>query len=433
MKQSLIEKYDIQAPRYTSYPPVPYWEKSPSEEEWFQDIEKTFLSKGRSADIYIHIPFCRQICHYCGCNRIASSNNDLMDKYVSTLLLEWEMYGKRLGDFSIASLHLGGGTPTWLKEELLDRLLQGISSAQFSGSVEVDPRVTSKNHLKILYKKGLRRLSMGIQDFHPEVQKKIGRIQELETVKNLVLEVREIGFEELNFDLIFGLPSQTEESLTWTFNQVAKLRPDTIAFYSFAYVPHFAKNQSNIDLADVPQGSEKRKLYELGRELLFKNGYIEIGMDHFSLPSSSLAKALREKKLTRSFMGYTVRKAPVLIGLGCSSISSSSLSFIQNEKDISKYSEAIHQGHLSIFKGHKQTDEDLETEKIIQDIMCLGEANIPCSKLIGLDDFLTDQLIQLKGEMLVVTEEGRPFLRNIAYAFDHRAHKNSRTGFSRTI
>lgn len=433
MKQSLIEKYDIQAPRYTSYPPVPYWEKAPTEDEWFQDIEKTFSNKGRSADIYIHIPFCRQICHYCGCNRLASSNQELMENYVSTLLQEWSLYRKRLGDFSLASLHLGGGTPTWLREELLSKMLDGVSQSNITGSVEVDPRVTSKGHLKILFKKGLRRLSMGIQDFHPDVQNKIGRIQELELVQNIVTQVREVGFEELNFDLIFGLPSQTEESLTWTFEQVAKLRPDTIAFYSFAYVPHFAKNQSHINLSDVPQGIQKRRLYELGRELLFNYGYIEIGMDHFALPSSSLSVALKEKKLTRSFMGYTVRKAPVLIGLGCSSISSSSLSFVQNEKDVETYSTPIQQGRLPIFKGHKQTLEDIETEKMIQEIMCLGETYIPENKKVILSDFLSDHLIKIQGQQLLVTEEGRPFLRNIAYAFDHRAHKNSKTGFSRTI
>ncbi len=433
MKQSLVEKYDIQAPRYTSYPRVPYWENAPTENEWFQDIEKTFLDKGRSVDIYIHIPFCRQICHYCGCNRLASSNQELMENYVSTLLQEWGLYRKRLGDFSLASLHLGGGTPTWLKEELLSKLLNGVSEFTLAGSVEVDPRVTSKKHLEILYQKGLRRLSMGIQDFHPEVQNKIGRIQELELVQKMVAQVRDIGFEELNFDLIFGLPSQTEESLTWTFEQVAKLQPDTIAFYSFAYVPHFAKNQSHINLSDVPQGIHKRRLYELGRELLFSNGYIEIGMDHFALPSSSLAVALKEKKLTRSFMGYTVRKAPVLIGLGCSSISSSSLSFVQNDKDIENYNIPIQQGRLPIFKGHKQTLEDIETEKTIQEIMCLGETHIPENKKVILSDFLADHLIEIQGQRLLVTEEGRPFLRNIAYAFDYRAYKNSKTGFSRTI
>lgn len=433
MKQSLIEKYDIQAPRYTSYPPVPYWEKAPASSEWFGHIAKTFEEKNQSCDLYIHVPFCQQICHYCGCNRIKSSDQDLMRQYVETLLLEWKLYKKNLGDFNIASWHLGGGTPTWLTPFLLEMLLEGISSRSLSGSVEIDPRVTSEEHLRLLFQKGIRRLSLGIQDFHPEVQKKIGRIQKLELVEELVTLIRTISFEELNFDLIFGLPGQSADSLVWTIEQVTRLRPETIAFYSFAYVPHFAQNQSNINMPDVPQGAFKRRLYELGRELLFKNGYQEIGMDHFALPSSSLATALKNKNLTRSFMGYTVRKAPVLVALGTSAIGSSGLSFIQNEKSIPRYMDLVKAGELPIVKGHIQSLEDLESERIIQEIMCLGETDIGQKRPEALEGFHQDALIKIDGNILVVTETGRPFLRNIAHAFDHRVGKVSSQAFSRTV
>jgi len=433
MKQRLIEKYDVQAPRYTSYPPVPYWEKAPTSELWFEHIRQTFAQKGRRVDLYIHIPFCRQICHYCGCNRIESSDQGLMRQYVEALKKEWDLYKNELGNFELASLHLGGGTPTWLSVDLLSSLLGHLFEGKISGSVEVDPRVTTKDHLQLLFEKGISRLSMGIQDFHPDVQKKIGRLQEVSVVEKLLNEARQIGFDEINFDLIFGLPSQTKETLAWTFKQVERLRPETIAFYSFAYVPHFAQNQKMIEITEIPQGSVKRELYEFGREQLFQNAYHEIGMDHFALAHSSLSRALKEKNLTRSFMGYTVRKAPILLALGTSSIASSRLSFIQNEKDINKYIQTVHSGNLPIIKGHVQTEKDLEVERIIQEIMCLGESDIGNVHPEALNDFIHDELIEIKGNILTVTELGRAFLRNIAHVFDHRFSLHSTKGFSRTV
>lgn len=436
----LINKYNKPGPRYTSYPPVPFWQTAPSFSNWLDDIRKSFHECTKDVDIYIHIPFCKKICSYCGCNRIVNDDDDLTRRYLSSLINEWKIYIRNLPSFTVKSVHLGGGTPTFLTASQLQFLLENLfldrlKDKTFEGSFEADPRVTSKSQLLTFYNHGFRRLSLGVQDFDPKVQRAISRIHSFEAVNELVDTAREIGFNQLNFDLIFGLPKQTCETIKDTFYKVGQLMPDTIAFYSFAYVPSFADNQKLLSKDEIPLGVEKRKLYETGKEILFKLGYIELGLDHFVLPTSGLYKAYLDKKLSRNFMGYTIVGASTLIGLGTSSISSSKYSFIQNEKNIDRYCKMISDKQLAIGKGHICNKEDIKVRNIIQDILCRGEANLSDFPMVNLEHFISDKLVTVKNNNLYVTDTGRPFLRNIAMSFDYRLCESSKNKprFSDTI
>ncbi len=431
----LIKKYDCAGPRYTSYPPVPMWENSPTESLWFEHVKNSFLERPK-VDLYLHIPFCQSICSYCGCNRILAPGENIVDNYLAALVKEWSFYQSKTGELTISSIHMGGGTPTYLSDKQLERLLGSIigssNSRNVLGSFEADPRVTTDSQLKILTKFGLDRISLGVQDFDDNVQEIIGRRQSYKMVSTLVDLAHKNGFREINFDLIFGLPGQTKQSIKETFAKVSKLLPDTIAFYSYAHVPNFASNQKILEKWTIPEGVEKRELYELGRDLLFDLGYIELGMDHFARESSSLFKAYKDKSLSRSFMGYTIRTAPVLIGMGASSISSSKYSYIQNEKSVSKYINKIECGQLPIIKGHVKTEEDIKVGKIIHDIMCIGETSKVLAQGYDLEGFFNDGLLEMTDDKLIISQLGRPFLRNISMAFDHRL-ESKKTTFSRTI
>ena len=428
----LIEKYDVAGPRYTSYPPIPYWKGCPDSKQWLKDVDDSLDSK-REVELYLHIPFCRQICHYCGCNRELASADNL--SYLQRLVREFDLYRQSLGKLKITGIHLGGGTPTILSPSeigfLLDEIARGMNWNLVEGSLEADPRITSCEQLKIFNDYGLRRVSFGVQDFSPEVQQYIGRQQSFEIVRNLTESARSVGFREINFDLIFGLPGQTDISIERTFKDVGKLMPDTIAFYSFAYVPHFASNQKNMPTAKIPQGEAKRRLYERGRMYLAELGYVELGMDHFALSHSVLAQAQQAGKLARNFMGYTVNKAPVLIGLGASAISKSRNIYIQNVKSANEYQ--TFQG-FPMLRGHVLSAQDHIVANVISDLMCRGETIIPHGYQEDLKELLDDGLVELNDRKLTVTQVGRTFLRNICMVFDGHLRDNfAKERFSRTI
>ncbi len=439
----LINKYDVPGPRYTSYPPVPFWESPPSAEEWFAHIEKSFQdSKKREADFYIHIPFCKKLCFYCGCNRKISADVNEGSEYTSYLLKEIDLYTKNVKEFKTNSIHFGGGTPTFLLPSDLKTIVNAIFDKipkveAFSGSFEADPRITTREQLETFYNLGFRRVSFGVQDMNLKVQQVIGRVQPSEMVRTQTDCARSVGFTSINFDLIFGLPEQDLECIKQTFGEVGKLMPDTIAFYSYAHVPHFAKNQKVLDKYEIPTGNKKRDLYEKGRELLNALGYIEIGMDHFVLPTSELYKAYKNEKMSRNFMGYTIQDAPVLLSLGTTSISNSGYSFIQNVKEIDEYYLVLNSQKLPISKGHIQNENDLLVGKIIHDIMCIGKSELGSLNSDKINEFVQDGLIKVNGNSIEVTEEGRPFLRNISMLFDYRLEKLIESGrplpFSRTI
>src|SRR5690606_14366195 len=298
---ALIQKYNIPTPRYTSYPTVPLWENNLQREHWSELVKKAYddFGKKEGISLYIHLPFCESLCTYCGCNKRITKNHSVEAPYIDTVLAEWQMHLKLLPSRpKLAGIHLGGGTPTFFSPEELSRLIHTIQSssellpdAEFS--FEGHPNNTTLSHLKALYDVGFTRVSYGIQDFDPKVQKAIHRIQPLEKVKEATDNARKVGYSSINFDLIYGLPHQTIETITDTFEKVADLRPDRIAFYSYAHVPQLFPAQKAFE-AFLPQEAEKRALYDRGKALLIEMGYQEIGMDHFSLSEDPLFLAQKE-------------------------------------------------------------------------------------------------------------------------------------------
>lgn len=434
---NLISKYNIPVPRYTSYPTVPFWDRTPDETEWLNEVKKTFLltNTQEGISLYIHLPFCESLCTYCACNTRITVNHNVEKPYIEALLKEWNIYLLRFETKpNIREIHLGGGTPTFFSAKNLKYLFEEIyknvnilSDAELS--FEAHPANTSRLHLETLYQLGFRRISFGIQDFNENVQEAINRYQTVEEVKNVLEEARVLGYLSVNFDLVYGLPFQTLESTINTIHEVIKLKPERIAFYSYAHVPWIKPGQRKFTEMDLPVDQVKRSLYEKGRELFLSNGYFEIGMDHFSLKQDDLYEASVQQKLHRNFMGYTPKHTKLLIGLGASSISDCWTGFIQNTKTVEEYQKAIGLGHLAIFKGHLLSEEDLILRKHILNIMCNGYTswrNKPdqCDEIYyaveRLKEMKADGLAETEPFELRVTETGKAFLRNICMCFDAR-------------
>lgn len=452
--QSLISKYNIPGPRYTSYPTVPYWDVSGIKfEDWINSVKKSFIESNAEEGIslYIHLPFCESLCTFCGCNKRITKNHAVEDPYIDALLKEWSLYLDLFNEKPIISeLHFGGGTPTFFSPESLDRLLTGILSKAIvpknhSYSFEGHPNNTKIEHLKIMNKHGFERASYGVQDLDLKVQQTINRVQPFENVRKVTEESRASGYDSVSFDLVYGLPHQTKESIEFTIEKVKELMPERIAFYSYAHVPWIKGNgQRGFDENDLPKSEEKRALYELGYELLLKAGYKEIGMDHFALEKDSMYKSLQKKELHRNFMGYTASKTQLMVGLGVSSISDSWYGFAQNVKTTEEYYDILKENRIPIFKGHLLTEEDLTIRKHILNIMCHFETTwslhdltdpIILESIKRLEEIEQDGLIELNPQGLVVTEKGKPFVRNICMAFDVRLmrKKPSTQLFSMTI
>lgn len=452
---SLYEKYDIPGPRYTSYPTVPAWKGAPTPEKWEEGCRSVIaqdlaLSVPQGISVYAHIPFCRSLCTYCGCFQKITRDTSEGTRYVDLLIQEWNHNAERLGQgakLHLAEVHLGGGTPTFLLPQDLDRMLTGIfAGGQFlSGgelSLEVDPRTTHPEHLEVSARHGGRRISLGVQDFDPEVQKRVHRVQSFDQVRDVTVRARELGFTSVNFDLIYGLPRQKLESIERTIEQVLQLRPDRMAFYSYAHVPWMRPAQKAFSESEIPVGQAKRELYLRGRELLLQAGYQEIGMDHFALPSDSLAQALNKGYLHRNFMGYTHRPTNLLLGLGLSSISDSGLAFAQNTKSFADYEAAIVAKKFPIEKGHELSLQDQILRRHILDLMTRFSTNLENSFsqvefLSGIRDRLkgleSDGLVEWQGHQLLIPPVGRPFLRNACMAFDAYLSEPGEKRFSRTI
>jgi oxygen-independent coproporphyrinogen-3 oxidase len=455
MKQSsdLLKKYNVPGPRYTSYPTVPYWSENPTEEQWISTIGMALDENeklGVGAALYIHIPFCESLCTYCGCNTRITRNHAVANPYVDTVLKEWDLYLSKLNrKITLSEVHLGGGTPTFLTPSELERLMTGIFSKvkiskSHEFSVEADPRVTTREHLETLSKLGFKRLSLGIQDFDPKVQEVVHRIQSEEEVWKIVSMARELGFDSINYDLIYGLPFQTRQSIQQTIDVVRKHRPDRIAFYAYAHVPWIKPSQRRFTEADLPEGDEKRGLYELGRTMLEEVGFREVGMDHFALETDSLWKASQNSELHRNFMGYTSRQVAPLIGLGVSAIGDSWRAFAQNEKLLETYTARVEKGEIPIHRGHMLSIEDLIIRRHILDLMTRlktswGEKEQFIDFLNTVPGRLTelvqDDLVKISDKECVVTEAGRAYLRNICMAFDARLVRKAPTTslFSKTI
>jgi len=449
---SLLAKYDVAGPRYTSYPTVPYWESTPSEGQWLEHLDAALGAGAQhGAALYVHVPFCRALCTFCGCNTRITRSHSFVPLYTQALLGELDLYLTRLGrsGLEFGELHLGGGTPTFLSTEELEVLLAGLfgrvrARPGASASIEVDPRVTSREQLQVLVRYGFRRISLGVQDFDPRVQDIVNRVQSEQQVREIRDSARELGFDSVNFDLIYGLPLQTRSSIEATMDAVCRLRPDRIALYGYAHVPWIKPGQRRFTEADLPAGADKRALYELGRERLEREGYREIGLDQFALESDGLWQALRSGALHRNFMGYATGFTRPLIGLGVSAIGDAGDAFAQNEKDLQRYQERVGRAELPIQRGHLLNAEDMVLRTHILRLMTRLSTRweSPADRTAWLQSAVerlaepaADGLVELDAGGCRVTELGRGFLRNICMAFDARLARRmpDKALFSRTV
>ncbi|MFV8369317.1 oxygen-independent coproporphyrinogen III oxidase [Flavobacterium sp. LB2R40] len=444
MKNSLIQKYNVPGPRYTSYPTVPYWDETDfSDEIWAETLKKSFKANNHieGISLYIHLPFCESLCTFCGCNKRITKNHAVENPYIKAVLKEWTLYCKILGEKpTIKEIHLGGGTPTFFSTKNLEDLMNGIFShankaKDHEFSFEGHPNNTSYEHLQKLYDLGFRRVSFGVQDYSEKVQKAIHRLQPFHNVAKVTFWAREIGYTSIGHDIIFGLPFQDLEDVIDTIEKTKSLQPDRLAFYSYAHVPWIKGNgQRGFHDNDIPKDDKKRLLYEIGKKLLHKNGYYEIGMDHFALKTDRLHEAFQNGTLHRNFMGYSSSKTQVMVGLGVSSISDNWYSFAQNVKDLEDYYQILEWNKLPIFRGHLLTNEDLIIRKHILNLMCQFETSwtnkemyfneIP-TILFQLKEMENDGILIITDNSITVTEKGKPYVRNICMAFDLRLKRKT--------
>lgn len=441
---SLIDKYNIPGPRYTSYPTVPFWDTASfSGKKWQVTVKKSFSESNEREGIslYIHLPFCENMCTFCGCHKRITKRHDVEVPYIESVLKEWSLYLDLFDERPVVKeLHLGGGTPTFFSPENLKMLINGIfrkadRAENYEFSFEGHPNNTTKEHLQALYDVGFRRVSFGVQDYNETVQRAINRIQPFENVKNVTQWAREIGYTSIGHDIIFGLPHQTLAHVLETISKTKSLEPDRLAFYSYAHVPWLKGNgQRGYKDEDLPSAEEKRLQYETGKIELGKVGYEEIGMDHFALKSDSLYESMAEGKLHRNFMGYTASKTQLMVGLGASSISDSWYGFAQNVKSLEEYQHLVDNNIIPIFRGHILSEEDTVVRKHILNLMCQMETSwfndamqfeaLP-AVMERLKEMKEDGLLEMNTYQLRITEKGRPFVRNICMAFDLKLHEKT--------
>lgn len=444
MQSSLVQKYNVPGPRYTSYPTVPYWEENTfSYSNWKKSLIETF-NQSNSTDgisLYIHLPFCESLCTFCGCHKRITKRHEVENPYIKAVLKEWELYCDLFDEKPlIKEIHLGGGTPTFFSPENLKTLIEGITkesiiAEEHEFSFEGHPNNTSREHLQTLYDFGFRRVSFGVQDYSEKVQKAIHRIQPFHNVAKVTLWAKEIGYTSISHDLIFGLPFQTLEDVLDTIDKTNSLHPDRLAFYSYAHVPWIKGNgQRGFNDEDVPKDDAKRQLYEQGKIQLAKHGFHEIGMDHFALENDSMFTSFKEGKLHRNFMGYTTTNTKLMIGLGVSSISDSWTAFAQNEKVLEDYYARLDKDEIPVYRGHILNEEDLIIRRHILNIMCQFQTSwhnksdqFPELEAVveSLKEMEKDDLLQFNKNQLIVLEEGKPFVRNICMAFDLRLKRKA--------
>ena len=442
MDSTLLRKYNVPVPRYTSYPTVPFWKEGIDVNGWKETFREEFLKNNvqDGISVYVHLPFCESLCTYCGCNKKITTNHSVEAEYLEAVAKEWKLNRQLMSEPPIIrEIHLGGGTPTFFSPSNLELLIESITKKaivhpRHEFSIEGHPNNTTKEHLKTLYRLGFRRISYGVQDLDPEVQRIINRIQPLENVQRATEEAREVGFKSVNFDLIYGLPKQTLQGIEKTIRQTIELKPDRIAFYSYAHVPWTSRGQRLFDESDLPSAEEKLELYLKGKELLTKAGYVDIGMDHFALPGDDLAEAWLNGRLHRNFMGYTTQNTSFLLGLGVSAISDIGVAFAQNRKSLREYYEAVGANELPVFRGYFLNDEDISFRKYILNIICNGFTKLNPTDLTVLREISFPELQRLKEDGLIefdekevmVNSSGRHFIRNISSAFDLHLQRNKR-------
>jgi oxygen-independent coproporphyrinogen-3 oxidase len=453
----LLARFDVPGPRYTSYPTADRFVEAFGEADYVQALQQRqsgTLGKQPPLSLYVHIPFCESLCYYCACNKIITKHKERAAEYLRYLRKEVELHTRHLGrGQAVSQLHLGGGTPTFMSDEELRQLMdllrehfKFVPGGEYS--VEVDPRTVDEQRLAVLAELGFNRLSFGVQDFDPAVQKAVHRIQPAEQVFALVEASRRLGFESVNVDLIYGLPLQTPESFDRTLAQVNRLRPDRIALYAYAHLPERFKPQRRIHAEDLPAGAAKVAMLSRSLDALTDAGYVYIGMDHFALPDDTLAVAKRQGRLHRNFQGYSTQADCDLIALGVSSIGRIGSTYSQNAKTMEDYADLLDQGHLPVVRGLALTRDDLIRRSVIMALMCQGQLQYESINLAWLVDFKTlfaqeliqleamqaQGLVQLSESGIQVTAMGWFFVRGVAMVFDRyvQADRN-RSRFSKII
>ena len=419
----LSKKYNRPAPRYTSYPTVPHWYAfNEADKQHWQNVSRLCT---QPISLYIHLPFCESLCTYCGCNKRITTNHAVEEEYIDAALKEWQLYCNIFeAKPTIQELHLGGGTPTFFSPKNLQRLLDGIFAnaaihAQPEFSFEGHPNNTSIEHLQALRGAGFTRVSYGVQDNDHTVQTAINRLQPFSNVKQVTYNARRLGYSSVNFDLIYGLPFQTMQSIQKTIAEVITLKPDRIAFYSYAHVPWKQKAQRLFDEKDLPCPTLKMQLYMLGKKLLTDAGYVDIGMDHFALPHDVLYKAHLDGTLHRNFMGYTTTHTKTLLGLGVSAISDAGDAYAQNHKELENYYQSVNNGMLPLAKGYFLTDTDKNIRQHILNLICKGQTQLDVETHVDITELEEDGLVEkLPGDILRITAKGKQFTRNICNTFD---------------
>lgn len=431
----LIQRYNINGPRYTSYPTALLLA-----EPFDHDLVKQALAATNDRlSLYIHLPFCHKLCYYCGCNKVITRHQDKADTYLDALELELQYYQPLIAHRGVGALHLGGGTPTFLTEEQLTRLMlmieQHLSLDVHAGheiSIEIDPRSCSLDKLTHLRKLGFNRVSYGIQDLDANVQIAINRVQEESMLDAIIKHSKELGFNSINLDLIYGLPLQTPETFAYTLKKTIAWAPDRISLFSYAHLPSRFPSQRKIKDDTMPTADTKLSLLQLGIEEFSEAGYQCIGMDHFALPTDELAQMQREGKLQRNFQGYTTHGSNALLGLGSSSISQINGVIWQNEKELNKYYGCIEQQQLPVVKGVSLTHDDTIRADLIAEIIChfsldtvafAKKWNIDfesyfADSLARLKPFINDSLVERTATHIFVTEAGRLLVRSICSTFD---------------
>ena len=437
----LLNRFDVPGPRYTSYPTADRFVEAFGEADYLSALEQRCIGSMQAAkplSLYVHLPFCESLCYYCACNKIITKHHDRTGPYLRYLSREVDLHVQRLGQHqAVSQLHLGGGTPTFLSDEELGELM-GMLRRNFSFvdggeySIEIDPRTIDPTRLATLRALGFNRLSFGVQDFDPLVQKAVHRVQPAEQVFALVAAAREIGFDSINVDLIYGLPKQTPESFDRTLAQVTDLRPDRIALYGYAHLPERFKSQRRINAGDLPQAGAKVAMLARSLAAFEQAGYVYIGMDHFALPDDALAVAKRQGRLHRNFQGYSTQPEADLIGLGVSAIGKVGATYSQNAKDLIEYQDRLDHGHLPVVRGLAVSRDDLARRAVIMGLMCQGRVQFESIELSHLIDFKRyfaselerlaamqdDGLVQLTDSAIEVTPMGWFFVRGVAMVFD---------------
>jgi oxygen-independent coproporphyrinogen-3 oxidase len=448
----LVEKLDTRGPRYTSYPTVPVWKDHFPVPSFLSALERT-ASENEPIAVYVHLPFCKSRCFYCGCNSCITSDETRIGHYVTALNSEIDRIHQVFrGRVRHGQLHLGGGTPTHTPPDLLagllDHLLERIpGSENAERSIEVDPRVTTDEHLALLSKRGFTRISIGLQDTNPSVQKAIHREYSMDQMREFVQRSRQAGFTSVNIDLIYGLPLQTRASWLATLEAVESLRPDRLACFGYAHLPEKIKHQRAIRDEDLPEPLDRLGMLLDANHFFTTHGYDAIGMDHFALPGDELSVARRSAKLWRNFMGYTTVRGMELLGLGCSAISEFRDLFAQNQSAPETYSNTILNGEWAVHRGHQLDLEDRLRKQIINHLMCNLEIELPQEALLSgnglaaslhramdsLQIFESDGLIVPRPNGYSITPLGQLFVRNLAMPFDRYLEGQSDVKFSRTV